>query len=132
MLVQDRAISLKILKHTVSKITTLPKNHFSYILALLSYKQNFLTQLSCHYFSFFGTLCFCHAKTIALFYKRSSSCKLYKESLVRGGALKTGLDFLEIYGGGGAVGKLLASLLGCGFEYPYLYKVRCYILVPGS
>ena len=43
-----------ILKHTVSKITTLPKNHTSYILALLSYKQNFLTWLSCHYFSFSG------------------------------------------------------------------------------
>ena len=40
---QDRAMSSKFLKHTVSKITTLPKNHFSYILALLSYKQNFLT-----------------------------------------------------------------------------------------
>ena len=33
---QDRAMSSKFLKHTVSKITTLPKNHFSYILALLS------------------------------------------------------------------------------------------------
>ena len=32
--VQDRAISSKFLKHTVSKITTLPKNHFSFILAL--------------------------------------------------------------------------------------------------
>ena len=51
---QDRAISSKFLKHTVSKITTLPKNHFSYILALLSYKQDFLTWLSCHYFSFSG------------------------------------------------------------------------------
>ena len=52
--VQDRAISSKFFKHTVSKITTLAKNHFSYILALLSYKQNFLTWLSCHYFSFSG------------------------------------------------------------------------------
>ena len=40
---QDRAISSKYFKHTVSEITTLPKNLFSYILDLLSYKQNFLT-----------------------------------------------------------------------------------------
>ena len=40
---QDGATSSKFLKHTLSKIITLPKNHFSYILALLSYKQNFLT-----------------------------------------------------------------------------------------
>ena len=52
---QDRAISSKFLKHTVSKVTTLPKNHFSYILALLSYKQNVL---SCHYFSFLGRFVF--------------------------------------------------------------------------
>ena len=60
--VQDRAISSKVLKHTVSKITTLPKNHFSYILALLSYKQNFLTWLSCHYFSFLGCFVFAMQK----------------------------------------------------------------------
>ena len=64
--VQDRAISSKFLKHTVSKITTLPKNYFSYILALLSYKQNFLASLSCHYFSFSGRFVFAMKRSCSL------------------------------------------------------------------
>ena len=55
--VQDRAISSKFLKHTVSKITTLPKKNFSYILALLSYKQNFLCQLTCQSADIMSSLC---------------------------------------------------------------------------
>ena len=62
--VQDSAISSKFLKHTVSKITTLPKNHFSYQLSYMIKLPLFLL---------FGMLCFYHGKTVALFCKRSSS-----------------------------------------------------------